>query len=81
MVESLYKVLKATPGYLWRDPYFVGVVPAYEWSSELYEKAEKSREKMALVPSRYADISSCIKDYTCRPIQTTTIPMVRDRIG
>lgn len=22
--ESLYRVLKATPGYLWRDPYFVG---------------------------------------------------------
>lgn len=36
--ESLYRVLKATPGYLWRDPYFVGVVPVFEWAHDAYPR-------------------------------------------
>ena len=38
-LENLYAVLKLTPGYLWRDPYFVGVIPAYEWAHPLYDEA------------------------------------------
>ena len=32
---------------------------------------------MENVPSRSPDLNTCIKDFTCRPIQTTTIPMVK----
>lgn len=38
-LESLYSVLKLTPGYLWRDPYFVGVIPAFEWSHSSYPQS------------------------------------------
>lgn len=75
-IESLYKVLKNTPGYLWRDPYFVGVVPVFEWSSQFYKEAEDSRGKISNVPYRNVDLLKCLKEYTCRPRQTTTIPMV-----
>ena len=70
-------LLKATPGYLWRDKYFVGVIPAFEWSSEYYDQAKRSFKRMENVPSRSPDLNTCIKDFTCRPIQTTTIPMVK----
>lgn len=36
---NLYAVLKLTPGYLWRDPYFIGVIPAYEWAHPRYDDA------------------------------------------
>lgn len=76
LLESLYKVLKKTPGYLWRDPYFVGVVPVFEWSSQFYKEAEDSRGRISKLPHRNIDIVKCLKEYTCRPRQTTTIPMV-----
>ena len=75
-LESLYKVLKATPGYLWRDQYFAGVIPVFEWSSTHYANAKKSFQSPASLPQRSPELHECIKDFTCRPLQTTTISMV-----
>ena len=36
---NLYGDLLKTPGYLWRDPFFVGVVPVFEWASDAYTDA------------------------------------------
>ena len=75
-LESLYKVLKTTPGYLWRDQYFAGVVPVFEWSSNQYPKAKASFQSPSSLPLKLPDLQECIKDYTCRPLQTTTVSMV-----
>ena len=42
--ESLYSVLKSTPGYLWRDPSFVGVIPAFEWSHSDYKQSIENEQ-------------------------------------
>lgn len=35
-----------TPGYLWRDPFFVGVVPVFEWSSDVYDDAKQAFQSL-----------------------------------
>lgn len=42
--ESIYRTLKSTPGYLWRDPYFIGVIPAFEWSHPAYPKSRENEK-------------------------------------
>ena len=42
--ESLYTVLKSTPGYLWRDPSFIGVIPAFEWSHSEYKQSIENEQ-------------------------------------
>ena len=39
-LANLYGDLLKTPGYLWRDPSFVGVVPVFEWASDAYDDAK-----------------------------------------
>lgn len=39
---NLYGDLIKTPGYLWRDPFFVGVVPVFEWASDVYQDASQA---------------------------------------
>lgn len=39
---NLYGDLLKTPGYLWRDPFFVGVVPVFEWTSDVYKDASQA---------------------------------------
>ena len=41
-LANLYSDILHTPGYLWRDPYFAGVVPVYEWSNDRYDEAKSS---------------------------------------
>ena len=41
-LANLYDDLMRTPGYLWREPSFVGIIPVYEWSSDNYDIAKKS---------------------------------------
>ena len=41
-LANLYSDILHTPGYLWRDPYFAGVVPVYEWSDDRYDEAKSS---------------------------------------
>ena len=48
--ESLYAVLKSTPGYLWRDPYFIGVIPAFEWSHPDYKQAIANEQSTCWLP-------------------------------
>ena len=84
--ESLYRTLKSTPGYLWRDPYFIGVIPAFEWSHPAYPKSRENEKWFSWNSVTYRDVSktptvvstieSCLHDYTCRPVQTMTIPFV-----
>lgn len=38
-IANLYGDILKTPGYLWRDPSFVGVIPVFEWSSDMYKDA------------------------------------------
>ena len=42
--ESLYAVLKSTPGYLWRDPSFIGVIPTFEWSHSDYKQSIENEQ-------------------------------------
>ena len=84
--ESLYRTLKSTPGYLWRDPYFIGVIPAFEWSHPAYPKSRENEKwfcgnsvtyrDVSKTPTVVSTIESCLHDYTCRPLQTMTIPFV-----
>ena len=84
--ESLYRTLKSTPGYLWRDPYFIGVIPAFEWSHPAYPKSRENEKSFCWnsvtyrdvlkTPSVVSTVESCLHDYTCRPLQTMTIPFV-----
>ena len=84
--ESIYRTLKSTPGYLWRDPYFIGVIPAFEWSHPAYPKSRENEKLFCWITVTYRDVSktpsvvsgieSCLHDYTCRPLQTMTIPFV-----
>ncbi|CBK24630.2 uncharacterized protein [Blastocystis hominis] len=73
--SNLYSVLKLTPGYLWRDPYFIGVIPAYEWAHPLYDEAAANWREFDRSPRGDKSIRQCLKEYRCRPIQTGTIPM------
>lgn len=87
--ESLYRVLKATPGYLWRDPYFVGVVPVFEWAHDAYPEAVRNyqygcfcalrRRNYHAYPQTLPALKECLDQYRCRPLQTATIPMVPTR--
>ena len=89
--ESLYQVLKATPGYLWRDPYFVGVVPVFEWTHDAYPEAVRNyqykpcyfatRRNYHEYPATLSALQECLEHYRCRPLQTTTIPMVARKGG
>ena len=73
--KSLYSILKATPGYLWRDPYFVGVIPAYEWAHKDYDEAVANRMNIDRSPLSVKSVETCLRNYHCRPVQTSTIPM------
>ena len=84
-------MLKATPGYLWRDPFFAGVVPVFEWANEAYDDAKAAYQwtrsaslrdrKYDAIPNGPKSLKQCLESYHCRPLQTTTIPMVGERRG
>ena len=40
IIGNLYNDLLKTPGYLWRDSAFIGVIPVYEWSSDEYSDSQ-----------------------------------------
>lgn len=71
---------------MWREPTFVGVIPVYEWSSDGYEKAKKSYQfvydgdvmirNADGIPNGPSSLQNCLNDYECRPLQTSTIPLV-----
>lgn len=85
-IANLYNDLLRTPGYLWREPTFVGVIPVYEWSSDSYEAAKNAYQYCFPIGLNYrnpdrvmngpSSLQKCLRDYQCRPLQTTTIPMV-----
>lgn len=71
---------------MWREPAFVGVIPVYEWSCDSYEKAKKSYQfvydgdvmirNADGIPNGPSSLQNCLNDYECRPLQTSTIPLV-----
>ena len=88
-VANLYSELLRTPGYLWRDPFFAGVVPVFEWANEAYDDAKAAYQwtrsagmrdrKYDAIPNGPKSLKQCLESYHCRPLQTTTIPMVGER--
>lgn len=72
---NLYSELLRTPGYLWRDPFFAGVVPVFEWANEAYDDAKAAYQKYDAIPNGPKSLKQCLESYHCRPLQTTTIPM------
>mgnify|MGYP006900210927 CR=1 FL=1 len=88
-VANLYSELLRTPGYLWRDPYFVGVVPVFEWAHDAYPEAVRNyqhcyscavrRRNYHAYPQTLPALKECLDQYRCRPLQTATIPMVPTR--
>lgn len=64
----------------------MGVIPVYEWSSDSYEKAKKSYQYMYEgevmnrsangIPNGPSSLQNCLSGYECRPLQTSTVPLV-----
>ena len=89
-LANLYSELLSTPGYLWRDPFFAGVVPVFEWANEAYKDAKAAYQwtyhesvmdrKYDMFPNGPKSLKQCLDTYHCRPLQTSTIPMVGKRM-
>ena len=70
--SNLYNDLLKTPGYLWRDSAFIGVIPVYEWSSDEYSDSQAAYQRFDRIINGPSSLSQCLKSYHCRPLVTST---------